>query len=317
MGILDNAGDITIDAVLTDEGRRRLARGDGSFKAVKFALTDDEIDYSLYNYNHPSGSAYFDLAVMQSPVLEAMTNNMSGGNSHLITYNREDLLFLPVIKLNEVFESSTATFSSGTLSGLFLCAVDTDTEEALAEVYPSWASGLIKGATTRGGSYIRLDQGLDTDKISPNFAIDADLMETSYQVEIDNRFGMIASKNSGRQATPSYIDDDFIASYMLDSGTDADYVQENTVREETDPSQTISGPRGSILQFRLKASLELMSSTYLFETIGSGDNMTLTGVTSGGVVSRTFQFIESIIVVRGNSTGFYVSVPVRFIKYTG
>ncbi len=38
MGFLDNSGDIILDAVLTDTGRMRLAKGDGSFKIVKFAL---------------------------------------------------------------------------------------------------------------------------------------------------------------------------------------------------------------------------------------------------------------------------------------
>ena len=46
MAFLDNSGDILLDAVLTDEGRRRLAMGDGSFRITKFALGDDEIDYS-------------------------------------------------------------------------------------------------------------------------------------------------------------------------------------------------------------------------------------------------------------------------------
>ena len=49
MGFLDNSGDIILDAVLTDAGRFRLAQGDGTFNIVKFALADDEINYSLYN----------------------------------------------------------------------------------------------------------------------------------------------------------------------------------------------------------------------------------------------------------------------------
>ena len=51
MGFLDNSGDIILDAVLTDLGRERLARGDGSFKISKFALADDEINYGSYNKN--------------------------------------------------------------------------------------------------------------------------------------------------------------------------------------------------------------------------------------------------------------------------
>ena len=43
MGFQDNSGDIILDVVLTDEGRKRLAKADGSFEIVKFACGDDEI----------------------------------------------------------------------------------------------------------------------------------------------------------------------------------------------------------------------------------------------------------------------------------
>ena len=75
MGFLDNSGDIILDAVLTDVGRKRMA--EGQFKIAKFALGDDEIDYSLYNADHPSGSAYYDLEILQSPVMEAATKQAS------------------------------------------------------------------------------------------------------------------------------------------------------------------------------------------------------------------------------------------------
>ena len=65
MAFLDNSGDIILDAVLTEAGRRRMA--EGNFKITKFALGDDEIDYSLYNKNHASGSAYYDLEILQTP----------------------------------------------------------------------------------------------------------------------------------------------------------------------------------------------------------------------------------------------------------
>ncbi len=75
MAFLDNSGDIILDAVLTDTGRARLARGDGTFRIAKFALGDDEVDYSTYKNDnnadgaHASGSAYYDLEILQTPVL--------------------------------------------------------------------------------------------------------------------------------------------------------------------------------------------------------------------------------------------------------
>ena len=85
MAFLDNSGDIILDAVLTDTGRKRLARGDGSFNVAKFALGDDEINYELYDKNHASGSAYYDINILQTPVLEAFTNNTSTMKNKLIT----------------------------------------------------------------------------------------------------------------------------------------------------------------------------------------------------------------------------------------
>ena len=100
MAFLDNSGDIILDAVLTDTGRMRLAKGDGSFSITKFAFGDDEINYKLYDKNHASGSAYYDIAILQTPVLEAFTNNTSLLKSKLLSISRTNLLYLPVIKRN-------------------------------------------------------------------------------------------------------------------------------------------------------------------------------------------------------------------------
>lgn len=70
MGYLDNSI-ITVDAILTKKGRELLARGDGSFNITQFALSDDEIDYTLYNPSHPSGSALYGEAIENLPLLEA------------------------------------------------------------------------------------------------------------------------------------------------------------------------------------------------------------------------------------------------------
>ena len=71
MGYLDNTS-ITVDAILTKRGRELLARGDGSFNITQFALADDEIDYTLFNENHPNGSQYYGEAIENMPLLEAI-----------------------------------------------------------------------------------------------------------------------------------------------------------------------------------------------------------------------------------------------------
>jgi len=70
MGYLDNSI-VTVDAILTKKGRELLARGDGSFKITQFAVSDDEIDYTLYNPTHPLGSQYYGEAIENMPLLEA------------------------------------------------------------------------------------------------------------------------------------------------------------------------------------------------------------------------------------------------------
>ena len=311
MAFLDNSGDIILDAVLTDTGRARLAKGDGTFKFVKFALADDEVDYELYDVAHPSGSAYFDLEILQTPVLEAFTNNASSMKHKLVSIPRTTLLYLPVIRLNATFSAANSTVSHSDLSkaqGMFVVAVDKETEQALLSVDQS-GTRILMGDTLKGGSYIRLDQGLDTSEISPSYTIDADLNETQYIVEIDNRFGSLVSQANHSQAAVSYIDDDNIASYYFSHGTDIGYVEEN---QETDEStkQVIKGPRGTYLNFKIQASLELNTSSYLFTQLGGQQTWDVTS----GTQEYKFKYLDSTVRVSGATTGYSVDIPVRFVK---
>jgi len=87
MGYL-NGVTVTVDAILTKKGRELLARNDGSFQITQFALSDDEIDYTLYNPNHPSGSAFYGEAIQAMPVLEAFPNDNEIMKYKLITLPR-------------------------------------------------------------------------------------------------------------------------------------------------------------------------------------------------------------------------------------
>ena len=85
----------------------------GNFKITKFALGDEEINYSLYNADHPSGSAFYDLNIMQTPVLEAFTDNASMMKSRLMTMVRNNILYLPVLKLNDYSQNENQLSSNG------------------------------------------------------------------------------------------------------------------------------------------------------------------------------------------------------------
>ena len=87
MGYLNNSV-VTVDAILTTKGRQMLAQNDGSFRITQFALADDEIDYTLYNPNHPSGSAYYGEALQNMPLLEAFPQETQTMKYKLVTLPR-------------------------------------------------------------------------------------------------------------------------------------------------------------------------------------------------------------------------------------
>jgi hypothetical protein len=98
MAIL-NPTTITVDAILTTKGRELLARNDGSFKITQFALADDEIDYTLYNPTHPSGSAFYGEAIENTPVIEAFPEDSQTMRYKLVTLPRGTSK-LPVINMD-------------------------------------------------------------------------------------------------------------------------------------------------------------------------------------------------------------------------
>jgi len=97
MGYLNNAV-ITLDAILTTKGRQLLAKNDGSFKITQFALADDEIDYTLYNPTHPSGSSYYGEAILNMPLLEAFPQETQIMKYKLVTLPRGTAK-LPILDL--------------------------------------------------------------------------------------------------------------------------------------------------------------------------------------------------------------------------
>ena len=97
MGYLNNTT-VTVDAILTKKGRELLARNDGSFRITQFSLADDEVDYTLYNPNHPSGSAFYGEAIENMPILEAFPDETQTMKYKLLTLPRGTAK-LPVLEL--------------------------------------------------------------------------------------------------------------------------------------------------------------------------------------------------------------------------
>jgi len=295
MAFLDNSGDIILDAVLTDTGRMRLAKGDGSFKIAKFALGDDEINYELYNKNHASGSAYYDIEIVQSPVLEAFTNNTSMLKSKLVTISRTNLLYLP-----QIVNNATVGLSSNSTNNILTVLVDQATvDDATIAATGDFVNGYRIGDTA---SPIVMDQGIKSNAIGDGSSVvlDADLVETQFMIEIDNRFGNIWDGLGTTQATPSFVDDDNVATYYLSTSTNNTYFGKSGTSMSGD---VLSGPRGSRLQFLVAPSVDLNSSTYLFTELGST-------ATLGAAVRQ----IDTTVRITGVTTGYRVDLPIRFVK---
>ena len=308
MAFLDNSGDIILDVVLTDEGRRRLAKADGSFRIVKFALGDEEINYNLYDKDATTGLE--DLSILQTPIFEAFTNNTSTMKTKLVTIPRTDLLYMPILRLNEV-AGDTKMHSGGT----FMVAVDRNTEDntdknlttSVATINGEPVPGFILGATLEQGTTIRVDAGIDNGGAFTTLT-DGDLIETDFEILIDNRLGSIVDKTGKVFLSPSSVDDDNIASYML-SAADVAFISKPTDTNSNSTITPIQGPVSSFLQFKIKSSLDLKTSYYLFNKLGAVRTMD----NQGGTTS-TVKAIDSTVRVSGRTTGFNIDIPVRYVK---
>lgn len=305
MAFLDNSGDIILDAVLTDVGRQRLARGDGSFRITKFALGDDEINYGTFD---PSSTAP-DTTIASTPVLEAFTNNVSSMNSKLQTYTSNDHLYLPVMLLNNTRNDTKLN----TTINSFLVSVDSDTTKNASPAAADDLGGLIIGdGSQEVNNFVRIDQGINNSAI---ITLDSQMYENQYLVEIDNRLGSIIDQTQTNQLLPSFIDDDQVASYYISRTVNEDFVRNNNKQVDTTTSQggqILAGARGSILEFSIRASTNLQASANLFTRLGSTVTASALGSTSGS--GNSYYFIDSVIRVTGLTTGNRLDVPVRFIK---
>ena len=301
---LDNSGDIILDAVLTDYGRQLLAKGDGSFNVVKFAFGDDEIDYSLYETGAASPNQ--DTTLMSTPILEAFTNNTAALKNKLLTIKQENLLFLPVLKVN----NSIAGSQSGSLADFnnkfsgFIIPVDVssttrETSEALKanNIYTN-------GVLAEPSRFITIDQGLDSSKLDSSkslIEVYPELNETEYNIYIDSRLGFITGLQN-----PVSIDDDLIATYKITTQLDGAYVQQIGTDAQSATNSPIQGTKGTRVKFSISPRTDLAVTDVYFTTLG---NLT-TELKSG----TTFKTIRTTVTIEGVNTGVSIDVPIMFAK---
>jgi hypothetical protein len=279
-----------------------LAKGDGSFRITQFAFGDDEINYNLYNKNHPSGSAYYDLDILQTPVLEAFTNNTSVLKYQLMSNNRNDLLFLPVLKVNTERVALYSTLST------YVLATDTNTYNLI----PNKDVGtydISSANTTNGKQNFYLDQGLDssfTDTAKSLSETDSTLNETQYSIELNSKLLKLAD-SSGQLISPTYTDDDGFSTYIVDN-SNSNFVRQMTPSDagsdSTVETTVLSGTLGTQLSFRLQGTDQIRINESLFTIMGGQ-------ITLG---SSQFNYIDTNVFVRGLTTGVSTTVPLKILQ---
>lgn len=160
MGYLDNTS-VTVDAVLTKKGRELLAKG--QLNITKFALGDDEVDYSLYDPNHQLGSNYYGQAIENLPMLEAFSNDPQSLKYKLMTLPKNTQI-LPIITLAEssvnlnlpgatsVLSPQTTNISNGNASlGYTFTIANADIVTLAADSLPA-QSNIINNTHTPDGN---------------------------------------------------------------------------------------------------------------------------------------------------------------------
>ena len=334
MAFLDNSGDIILDAVLTDVGRKRMAKG--NFRITKFAIGDDEIDYALYNKDHASGSAYYDLEILQTPVLEAFTQMNANINYGLVSYARQDLLYLPVAKMNEKTFSSRIVQKTGA-NGVVYVADDTKTNAngavtSKVMITSGAAEKNILKSGVRAGRLILIETGINQSNLKPSSANQSSyltsvgLADNSFMVRYDKRFigGVLGPTvqasltNSSQQGATLTVDlggsrNTRSSKDLLQYNETIVHAAQNRIyadfaNESGDTStqySAISGPRASFTCLNFIIQPNITQSDY------SKYGKTANDLFSDGTL---FDFIDTTIYAQGLASNVSIQVPIRIIK---
>jgi len=337
MAFLDNSGDIILDAVLTDLGRKRLA--EGNFRITQFALGDDEVDYGLYDKDHPSGSAYYDLEILQTPVFEAFTQANANINYGLVSFGGiTNILYMPTAILNQKNSVNQNTKLSGGIAYVGANGM-TDSTQLDADVGNNrlW---LASGATTRG---FVIETGLNSsdgvpDRTTANrttYLVSNGLVDNEFVISFDNRFisylqpitsdsvfsyaegsspGSSADANIVFSADPAPVNN--AASALENYKTSTIQAIPNTVYKQTDDDDLnyseVNGPRGSLTGFSLTIAPDLQSTGTTAPAY-----YTLYGQTNQTIGSSQYDYIDTTIYIMGATTGVSAQLPIRIIRKRG
>jgi hypothetical protein len=335
MAFLDNSGDIILDAVLTDLGRKRMAEGD--FRITQFALGDDEIDYSLYNANHPSGSAYYDLEILQTPVFEAFTQANANINYGLLTLGgTADVLYLPSLKINQ---KTANTGAKQLYQNVLYLATNNETKVALEAVTALQADKVAMD--NLNSSYVLFETGLNNKNNDPagtveqrtNYITNLGLTDSTMTLTLDARFLTAVNQISAGSTfdLPTGTATSFVRNIVFDpnptpasAGTSGVVGRRiynirtipNLVFDQDDGSETntteIVGPRGNVTAMYFTVSPELKRT----KDSAAPAKYSLHGKVAQNLFAdgNTYDYIDTIAYLNGNSSGANTQLVIRVIR---
>ena len=332
MAFLDNSGDIILDAVLTDLGRKRLAAG--NFRISKFALGDEEVNYNLFNSTDSRGSAFYDLEIMQTPVLEAFTSDQSLMKTRLMSFARNNILYMPMLKINNKSENQSSQPDSAIQGFTLMADKDTVTHDSGNDRghKPGFISGMM-GDSAQTTTHIAIDQGIDSgdDGLNITQTLDPGLLETAFVVKVDHRILRLESytgESTYNTLTNQFIDDDAIATYYIMQGQEgspilgpreAGFRMRSDLRDSNTTELTtigghemFAGPLGNVLRIVPRVSNSALLSTSLFT--GLGASKTNLATRTGGANMSNYRYIDTVMNITGMTTGYSIDVPIRIIK---
>jgi hypothetical protein len=187
MSYIDNQT-ITIDAVLTKKGRELLSKS-GQLNITSFALADDEIDYTLYQPNHPNGSAFYDIALRNTPIFEPLTDETQVMKYKLVTLN-QGVTSIPVISI-----AQDKILIPRDYTGEIIISPSTNPAYNISAGYTA-----ILGNKNVGTLIVEETNSINAvSNTIPTFA--GDINTTSAQVVVGKKFRFIPNSSLGRTTT--------------------------------------------------------------------------------------------------------------------
>ena len=331
MAFLDNSGDIILDAVLTETGRERMAQG--NFKIVKFALGDDEINYALYNLNHPSGSGYEDLEILQTPIFEAVTQ--VGLNSSLLSLTDNNLLYMSDLLLNEKL-TTAVKLKNNTI----YIAVNSQTQTLLDDSTDGFDVGYTILAGNRTPSrMITIESCMDNADIAMTranqntYMTSKNMLDTSMTIVFDNNFITYPLVSSGQVKFTNNADGsmnpptptlqtltNISAADMSGYSQTKGAMSRANIFTKTNASVSIStlvqslGVVGSMAY--LNVGIDPSLTTTMTQTASTKwTKFGNTGVTISGInTAYTFSTIALSLDITANNSGATISVPITLTK---